>query len=120
MYKALLLGVIVSKPYGDNSRYDFVVDNGRRFLGLQVKSTSARVTENLYVVNMERREMGRTLLYREGEVDFLAIYVVPEERWYIIPRAAIGKWTQVTLHKKVGGKLDRFGIYIDAWEQLRE
>ena len=51
------------------------------------------------MVNVGRREMGRTLAYREGEVDFLAIYVVPVERWYIIPRVAIGKRTQVTLHK---------------------
>ena len=40
VYKAASLGFIVAKPYGDNERYDFVVDSGQRLWRVQVKSTS--------------------------------------------------------------------------------
>ena len=118
LYAALALGLIVLKPHGDNSRYDYAVDNGRRFWRVQVKSTSAKVSRNLYVVNVGRHRGNRVVPYRKGEVDFLAVCMVPENRWYIIPQAAIGRRVQVALHVKVGGKLDRFGRFIDAWEVL--
>jgi DNA-binding sugar fermentation-stimulating protein len=38
LYRALGRALIVSKPYGDNARYDFVVDNGTRSCRVQVKS----------------------------------------------------------------------------------
>ena len=84
---------------------------------MQVKSTSARVFHQ-YVVNVGRHEGNRTALYRKGEIDFFAVYVVPEDRWYIIPQAAMGKRTQVTLAQRVGGKLDRYGRFVDAWGLL--
>src|SRR6266852_5708375 len=40
VYKAASLGFIVAKPYGDNERYDFVLDSGERLWRVQVKSTS--------------------------------------------------------------------------------
>ncbi len=36
-------GLVVSKPYGDNEKYDLIVDAGwRRLWRVQVKSTAAR------------------------------------------------------------------------------
>ncbi len=35
---AARLGFRVSKPWGESSRYDFILDNGRRLLRVQVKS----------------------------------------------------------------------------------
>ena len=40
LWRASTLGFIVSKPFGDNARYDFVVDAGAGLLRVQVKSVS--------------------------------------------------------------------------------
>jgi hypothetical protein len=40
LYKASGLGFGVAKPYGDNERYDFILDSGERFWRVQVRSTS--------------------------------------------------------------------------------
>ena len=40
LYKAMEMGMVVSKPWGDNARYDFAVDTGKKRLRVQVKSTS--------------------------------------------------------------------------------
>ena len=39
MLKAAGLGFGVAKPWGDSERYDFVLDSGKGFLRIQVKST---------------------------------------------------------------------------------
>jgi PD-(D/E)XK endonuclease len=36
--KAAALGFRVAKPWGESSRYDLVVDNGKRLIRVQVKS----------------------------------------------------------------------------------
>jgi hypothetical protein len=32
LYKAMEMGMVVSKPWGDNARYDFAVDTGKKLL----------------------------------------------------------------------------------------
>jgi len=39
LHKASELGFGVAKPWGDSERYDFILDNGRRLLRVQVKAT---------------------------------------------------------------------------------
>jgi hypothetical protein len=40
LHKASSLGFGVAKPWGDSERYDFILDNGRRLLRVQIKSTT--------------------------------------------------------------------------------
>src|SRR5205823_10292871 len=39
LHKASELGFGVAKPWGDSERYDFILDNGRHLLRVQVKAT---------------------------------------------------------------------------------
>jgi hypothetical protein len=81
MTRAAEHGLRVIKPWGDSSRYDFVVETGGRFLRVQVKSTSNR-RRKLYACTIQgtaRRP------YTAAEIDFFAIYVIPTDSWYIIP-----------------------------------
>jgi hypothetical protein len=47
-------GLRVIKPWGDRSRYDFVVETGGRFLRVQVKSTSSQRSKH-YVCAIDAR-----------------------------------------------------------------
>jgi hypothetical protein len=70
-------GLRVIKPWGDSSRYDFVVESGGRFLRVQVKSTSNRRRKQ-YACGIQGS--GRRG-YMAAEIDFFAIYVIPADCW---------------------------------------
>ena len=82
LHKAMELGLVVSKPWGDNSRYDFVVDTGERLLRVQVKSTSC-LCEGRYAVAAHGSDPKTG--YSAEDIDFLVAHVPPEEAWYVIP-----------------------------------
>jgi hypothetical protein len=85
--RATALGFSVCIPWGDSDRYDSVVERGRGFLRVQVKSATL-YAENRYRVKTTGAN-GR--VYTSKEVDFFVGYVVPENIWYIIPIQAVGQ-----------------------------
>jgi hypothetical protein len=74
----------VSKPWGDSTAYDFVVECNRRFHRVQVKSRSTMVG-NVYECGINFPAHGKRPRYEPGDLDFFAIFVIPEDLWYIIP-----------------------------------
>ncbi len=119
LHMATAMGLKVSKPYGDSGRYDFIVDTGRRLFKVQVKSTSYAKSSQAYGASVGRNLHGRVVPYLRSQVDFIAIYVVPEQTWYILPmRAVVGQVT-LRLPSKSNPKLGSFGKYRNAWTLLR-
>jgi hypothetical protein len=114
MARAAGMGMSVSKPHGDSRRYDVLVETGRRIVRVQVKSTIYRRRGKEYSLNVMGPGRKR---YAEGSVDFFAVYLIPEEEWYIIPYSAVGK--RLTLHFTPGSKRARWERYREAWEELR-
>lgn len=78
LYKAMEMGMVVSKPWGDNARYDFAVDTGKKLLRVQVKSTSCLCGDR-YAVAAHGSDP--TVGYTPEEVDVLVAQVPPEEAW---------------------------------------
>ena len=114
MARAAGMGMSVSKPHGDSRRYDVLVETGRRIVRVQVKSTIYRRRGKEYSLNVMGPGRKR---YAEGSVDFFAVYLIPEEEWYIIPYWAVGKL--LTLHFTPGSMRARWERYREAWEGLR-
>jgi hypothetical protein len=58
--------------------------------------------------------------YTESEIDFVAVYIVPEDTWYILPvREALER--QVLLFRPTGyPNADPYAYYREAWHLLRE
>src|ERR1700683_2016880 len=83
MARAAEHGLRVIRPWGDSSRYDFVVETGGRFLRVQVKSTSCR-RSNHYVCSIDGRGKNP---YTAADIDFFPFYLIPADSWYIIPIA---------------------------------
>lgn len=123
---ATRMGFAVSKPYGDNERYDFILDArlphpGFRSAGLlwriQVKA-STQLLNGFYRVNSHRRTGGRAVPYRPGEIDFIAAYIIPEDTWYIIPLHAV-RGTSLLLRRKKDRHPGLYDQYREAWHLLR-
>lgn len=117
--KAASLGLIVSKPYGDSFLYDLIVESDGGLRKIQVKS-SFRSHGTGHSVSLAREKDRFTPWYAEGDIDFLAVYVVPHDAWYIIPVQAIKGVKSLRLYpippkKKNGG---RYEIYREAWHLI--
>ena len=89
--KAASLGFGVSQPHGDNERYDFVVDSGKRLWRVQVKSTCCAFGSGGY----QAQSCGGNNLYKAKEIDFLVAYIVPRDIWYVIPVNRIAAMVQL-------------------------
>jgi len=119
-YLATKLGFILSKPYGDSQRYDFVLDNGRTLYRIQVKCTTHLVENNLYHLNAHRRVNGKAIAYTLDEVDFFAAYVIPDDSWFIIPLRDVLGCTSLMFRAKDDGRPHIYDRYRGAWDLLKE
>jgi hypothetical protein len=109
--RAASFGLIVCKPWGDTARFDFIVAHGSSHCRVQVKSTATSKT-GYYKCWLTSRNH-----YKAADFDFLAVYIIPEEIWYVIP------WSQVCRRSRAlilhpHGPRSRYQKYLEAWHLL--
>ncbi len=116
MARAAKEGLRMAKPWGDSSRYDVVVETGGHFVRVQVKSTANRQPNGGYVCGVHPSPGGE--LYKPGDFDFLAAYLVLEDIWFIIPGRLIvnPKRNSITLY--ADGLANDWTPYKEAWGLL--
>jgi hypothetical protein len=112
MTRAAELGLRVTKPWGDNSPYDFAVESNGHFLRVQVKCTQQK-RWNSYrcVINSNGAP------YRPDQIDFIAAYVIPADTWYILPIQAIPNQPEILLSPH--SKKSKHAKYKEAWPLLQ-
>jgi hypothetical protein len=81
------LGFAVSKPLGENQRYDLIADDGERLQRVQVKT--GRIRNGVIVFNCcsthgHRRNSVKTRPYT-GQIELLAVYCPETEKVYVLP-----------------------------------
>ena len=108
------LDYVVSKPFGDNAKYDFVVDGGTELFKVQVKSVSVKDTTrrtDKYRINATYGAKTKKR-YSTDECDILSAYVIPEDVWYLIPVSEItGVSVNLYPHKDAGS----YEGFREAW-----
>jgi hypothetical protein len=114
MARAAELGLRVSKPYGDSAGYDVGVERKGKVLRVQVKSTIYKRRGECYSLNVMGPKRKR---YPRGVLDFFAVYLIPIDRWYIIPYEVMGE-TNCSLHFTPGSKREKYRAYCEAWQLL--
>jgi Pyruvate/2-oxoacid:ferredoxin oxidoreductase delta subunit len=109
--KATSLGFGAAKTWGDSERYDFILDSGQNLWRVQVKS--CRHFRSYYKVTTR----GATQAYTADEIDFIAVYIVPENLWYVIPIsiAASRDKMYVSPNRALHSKYEK---YREAWCQM--
>jgi hypothetical protein len=120
---AASLGFTVSKPWGDSARFDFIVTWRHTSNRIQVKSTQlfARGAYIAVITPYRRDRRGRYIPrpYTRADIDFFAIYVIPKDTWYIIPRAALPpSRTNLFLNPSAPG--NRYFAFKEAWPLLKK
>jgi hypothetical protein len=113
MVRASEHGFNVSKPWGGALRYDFALELNGRFLRLQVKSTTCK-NDRYYICSFRTASQP----YREDQVDFFAVYVIPEDLWYILPASVVVK-IKGNLLLAPNRKRHKYERYREAWDLMR-
>ena len=78
-------GYLVSKPFGENARYDLIADDGERLHRVQVKT--GRVRAGVIVVSCASSHAHRGGGMRPyfGQIEYLAVYCPQNEKVYLLP-----------------------------------
>jgi hypothetical protein len=114
--KALEKGLIVASPHGDSSSYDKLVDNGKRILKIQVKSTSVRMNRSYKIHSTKGCTNKRK--YEMADIDILACYIVPLDAWYLIPREVLGDRITLSLFPHIKDSKGIYEQYKEKWSLL--
>ncbi len=110
--RAAEYGLEVSKPWGESASYDFIVEKSRQMARVQVKSTISR-TNGGYICQL-RDSHGTP--YQGDPFDFIAVYLIPEDIWYIIPAKALRGRSCVGLYPRL--KRSKYDKFHEAWHLL--
>jgi hypothetical protein len=126
MTRAAEEGLVVAKPWGDSARYDFVVEHAGKLRRVQVKCASWGPKEQRkrggYRCHVtSRRFCWKTKKfgyrpYTKSEIEFFAIYVLPEDTWFIVPMKRV-TYSMLLCPRE---KDSRYYQYREAWGLLRE
>jgi PD-(D/E)XK endonuclease len=112
--KTMGMGMIVSKPWGDSYRYDFVCDTGRLWR-VQVRSTEFRFGARGYAVHASvyvgRKMVGLT----EKDCDAIVAYIVSRDIWYVVPVKAFVPRKNLWFYPDGSKKGAMFEKYREAW-----
>jgi hypothetical protein len=113
--KAMGMGMIVSKPWGDSYRYDFVCDTGGRLWRVQVRSTEHRFGARGFAVHASvyvgRKIVGLT----EKDIDVLIGYIVSRDIWYVVPVRAFVPRKNLWFYPDGSKKGAMFEKWREAW-----
>src|SRR5271170_4943256 len=113
--KAMGMGMIVSKPWGDSYRYDFVCDTGGRLWRAQVRSTEHRFGARGFAVHASvyvgRKIVGLT----EKDIDVLIGYIVSRDIWYVVPVRAFVPRKNLWFYPDGSKKGAMFEKWREAW-----
>ncbi len=114
MARASEQGLCVSKPWGDSSPYDFIIEHLGKLLRVQVKSTTYSNYRS-YIIHLHGANHRR---YTSDNIDFVAAYIIPKDLWFILPIAMIMKvHSSMVLSPHM--KVSKYGPYQEAWHLLR-
>jgi len=119
IHKAMSLGFMVAEPRGHNLPYDFIVEGGSGFRSVQIKACG-HLRRGLYQTCISCRRHRVVVPYKESDVDFIVVYIIPEETWYVVPVRQVAVRTSVAFRPKGYSRGDPYAYYREAWHLLRK
>ena len=119
--RALALGFLVSKLWGDSAPADFHVEWPGRLSRIQVKSAWSPARADSYWINTVIRS-GRKgcRAYSPAEIDFYACIVMPLGLVYIIPSRAVKPGQKCLFLYPIRPRRHQSGPRMPSYEKFRE
>ncbi|HWY19883.1 MAG TPA: group I intron-associated PD-(D/E)XK endonuclease [Candidatus Acidoferrum sp.] len=113
--KAMGMGMIVSKPWGDSYRYDFVCDTNGKLWRAQVRSTEFRFGARGYAVHASYYVGRKIVGLTPKDIDVLIGYIVSRDIWYVVPVKAFTPRKNLWFYPDGSKKGAMFEKFREAW-----
>jgi hypothetical protein len=113
--KALGMGMIVSKPWGDSYRYDFVVDTAGKLWRVQVRATESRFGARGYAVHASVYKGRKIVGLTKKDIDVIVAYIANRNIWYVVPVQAFVPRKNLWFYPDGSKKGAMFEKFRDAW-----
>ncbi len=110
---------MASPALGESERYDFILDSGKRFWRVQVKSTYVTCSPR-YGINAMRGRTGDKKPYTAEQIDILVAYIVAADAWYVLPIGAFAPPVHLMFYPDGTHPGGRYEKYREAWELMKE
>jgi hypothetical protein len=118
LFRALCLGHTVFRPFGEKAPYDCVIDNGRDFLRIQIKSSAVLNSKTTYHLKVQHGGSARRASYTKQHIDVLAVYILPEDTFYLFPVEAVANRASLSLPSAERRHRSRYAEYHEAFHLL--
>jgi hypothetical protein len=92
----LRAGKVVLQPFGDNQRYDLVIDEGTAFTRVQCKTARLKDGALLFDTCSSYSHRGGSKKDYSGQADVFGVYSPDLDKVYLVPVGVVGK-TQANL-----------------------
>jgi hypothetical protein len=116
--KAVGMGLVVAKPWGDSEPYDFIVNPKKSFHFWRVQVKSAHTVGADGGCSLRAHDhLQRS--YTAEDIDALVAYARPMKAWYVMPVRVVEELKSLMLYPESRGKRSRFERWREAWGVLR-
>ena len=116
--KAVGLGFVVARPWGDSEPYDFIVNPKKSFIFWRVQVKSAHtIGANGGCSFRAHDHLQRS--YSSEDIDALVAYARPMNAWYVMPVRVVEELKSLKLYPESKKLRSRFERWREAWEVLR-
>ncbi len=106
--RIISFGWAIFIPWNDN-KVDFIVDNGKALLKIQIKSIYNKPRQKRYYCRISRGYKGKKT-YSRNDLDFIAVYIKRLQSWYIVPSHEF--------HNKTSLNIEALEEYKNKWELI--
>ncbi len=116
--KAVGMGFVVAKPWGDSEPYDFIVNPKKSFYFWRVQVKSAHTIGADGGCSFRAHDhLQRS--YSAEDIDALVAYARPMNAWYVMPVRVVEELKSLMLYPGSKKLRSRFEKWREAWEVLR-
>jgi hypothetical protein len=98
MAKLALLGKVILRPFGDNQRYDLVIDDSGKFQRIQIKT--GKLKNGVIIFNTQSSTIPSRKIYGRlyaGEIEFFGVYCPQNNKSYLVPMSIVGNRGNLSL-----------------------
>lgn len=86
----LKAGKVILLPFGDNQRYDLVIDEGGRFVRVQCKTARLRKGALIFHTCSSQAHKGLGTNDYRGQVEMFGVYSPDRDEVYLVPVDEVG------------------------------
>jgi hypothetical protein len=116
--KAVGMGLVVAKPWGDSEPYDFIVNPKKSFYFWRVQVKSAHTVGADGGCSFRAHDhLQRS--YTAEDIDALVAYARPMKAWYVMPVRVVEELKSLMLYPESRGLRSRFERWREAWGVFR-